>query len=217
MSILKFFIILIAIILSKISYAHQPEEGKVFGTLGGFLNHTQAIYTSEAPYSRFNPGFGLLAEGDISSHGGLEIGLFYFLKTYKREFGVNGLVVANVDKIDIPMGYRYWLSPQLSGAVAFSSSFSVGDSFVSYSNVVGDQSTSASNITDYGFDFSVQWEFWTNNVFSLLLDGRYSLSISSNLGEDANTYGILVGLKYLIQEKYDDSKEREEKPLDKTQ
>jgi len=193
-------IILIVITLSNISYAHQPEEGKVFGSFGPFVNHTQSIYTPEAN-TPFNPGFGILAEGDLSHHGGIEIGLFVSQKNYKREFGNTGLVMTRVERIEIPMGYRYWLIPELSGALEFSSAFSVGDPSILSSNVTGDQSTTANTVADYGIDFSIQWEFWTNRVFSLLVDGRYTISVSTNPGEDANTYGILVALKYLIQEK----------------
>jgi hypothetical protein len=200
-------VVFIVITLSQYCYAHQPDEGKVFGTIGPFVNHSQSVYTPEANYTPFFLGFGILAEGDLSNHGGGEIGLFYFNKLYKRAMA-NGFVVAQVAKIDIPMGYRYWFNPSFSGALGFSTSFSVGNPQVNFSNVTGDQSTSATNIADYGIDFSVQWEFWTNGLFSALVDGRYSLSISTNPGEDANQYGVLVGIKYMIQEK-DKDRERE--------
>jgi hypothetical protein len=199
-NIFKLVIILIAITLSNISYAHQPAEGKVFGTFGPFVNHTQSIYTPEAN-TPFNPGFGILAEGDLSDHGGIEIGLFVSQKDYKREFGSNGLVMTRVERIDIPMGYRYWLIPELSAALEFDSAFSVGDPSFLYSNVTGDQSTTANTVAEYGIEFSIQYEFWTNQVFSLLADGRYTLSVSANPGEDANVYGLMLALKYLIQEK----------------
>jgi hypothetical protein len=204
-------VVFIVITLSHFCYAHQPSEGKVFGTIGPFVNHAQSVYTPEAN-TPFFLGFGALAEGDLSDHGGIEIGLFYFNKLYKRAMS-NGEVISQVAKIDIPMSYRYWLNPEFSGALGFSTSFSVGNPQVNFSNVSGDQSTSATNIADYGIDFSVQWEFWTNGLFSALVDGRYSLSLSANSGEDANQYGLLVAIKYMIQEK--DKDKEKEKELEK--
>ena len=187
--------------LSDQSYAHQPQEGKVLGTIGPFFSQTHAIHSQDVTNSPPSLGFGVLGEGDLSSMGGIEIGLFYSFKTYERVFGASHLV-ERVHKVEVPVGYRHWLLDNLSAGIAFSSSFSVGDPQVVYADAsLGSESTLARDLTEYGINFSVQWEFWTNNLISLILDGRYSFSLSAKTSEDANQYGLMLGMKYLIQEK----------------
>jgi hypothetical protein len=201
-SVGSFWIFLLSLAVSSATFAHEAEEGKIYGTFGPFFYHTQSIYAPDGPYTPFPPvGGGLLAEGDINSTGGFELGLFYYRKSYDRAFG-NALVVSKRDKLEIPMGYRYWINPSFSAAVEFSTSFSIGDPEIVYSNVVsGDQNTLANTLSEYDVDLSVQWEAWTYDRFSVVIDGRYAYALNANLGEDANEFGILFGLKYLIQEK----------------
>lgn len=61
--------------------------------------------------------------------------------------------------------------------------------------------TSAQDYTEYGFDFSLQAEVWSSGRYGVVIDGRYSQSVTNKPGEDANHYAFMVGLRYLIQEK----------------
>ena len=61
--------------------------------------------------------------------------------------------------------------------------------------------TSATDTTEYGFDFSLQTELWQNDLNSVILDLRYSRSVTNKSSEDADHYGILIGYRYLLQEK----------------
>jgi hypothetical protein len=189
---------IIIITQSSLGLTHEPHEGKILGTLGPYINQTQTDYT-QGTYAPPQLGFGILAEGDLGLHGGLEIDLFYYQKIYQRVFA-NGVVVSKVGRLEVPIGYRYWLNSHFSGALTFSNAIAVGSPEIVTSNVSGDQSTSANSLSDYGFNLSVQWEFWSNDTFALLIDGRYTYSISTNPGEDANEFGGLLGLKYTVQE-----------------
>lgn len=195
--------ILISFTLLSLASAHDAQEGKILGTIGPYTNQTEGIYTGSSSPPQL--GFGLQAEGDLSTHGGIDIELFYYPKFYQRAMGGSGgggTVISKVYKIEVPMGYRYWFTSRFSAALTFSTAYSVGNYQIVSSTAVGDQSTSASSLADYGLGGSFQWEFLSADPFFLILDGRYTYSISTNSGEDANQYGILVGLKYLIQEKY---------------
>lgn len=61
--------------------------------------------------------------------------------------------------------------------------------------------TSAQDTVKYGFDFSIQVEPYRVDRFSLVIDGRYSLSVTSKPGEDENFVSVLIGMKYFIQGK----------------
>ena len=61
--------------------------------------------------------------------------------------------------------------------------------------------TSATDITEYGLQFSLQAELWTQDQFALILDGRYSYFLTLKENEHGNDYGALIALRYLVQEK----------------
>jgi hypothetical protein len=202
-SVGSFWILLLFLFSGVSCFAHDPAEGRIFGTFGPFFYHTQSIYAPDGPYTPFpTVGGGLLGEGDLGPKGGIEMGIFYYRKSYDRTLGISN-VVSKIDKVEIPMGYRYWPTHNLSAALEFSSAFSVGDPQIVYSSVPpgGDQNTMANTLTEYDAVVSVQWEFWNNDRFALVLDGRYNYALNANLGEDANQFGALIGLKYEIQVK----------------
>ena len=141
-----------------------------------------------------------MVEGDIDHNGGLEIAAIFMRQYYSIQ--QNGLVVDEVGKrMYITIGYRHWFTSRLSSAVSFFSSYSMGDPRVVRNDFgTGPRpATSAKDATDYGFDFSVQYEPVRYKRFSLIADARYSLSVTTKPGESANFYGFLVGLKYFVQ------------------
>ncbi len=186
--------------INATAHAHEPQEGKVFATFGPFLHQTQNLHSKDRSRAPLLVGLGLLAEGDTGPRGGIEVGLFYIEKTYQRIFGTTH-IVEQVHKVDLPIGYRHWFSNEFSAALYFSALFSLGEYQVIYSDYPGGDVTSAREQLEYGAESSVQWEFWHNDLFAVLLDGRYFYSLSAQDNEDAHHYGIMVGLKYLIQEK----------------
>ncbi len=146
-------------------------------------------------------GSGLIVEGDLSNYGGLEISAFYMHKVFFREQN-SRYIAEKVKMIYITMGYRRWFSENFSGGLSFYSSYPMGDGKVIYSDFpTYSVNTSARDATEYGFDFSLQWEFWREEKWALALDARYSLSVTQKDHEDADHYGLLLGLKYEIQEK----------------
>jgi hypothetical protein len=148
----------------------------------------------------FMGGVGLITEGDLSPHGGIEIGLIYMQQVFSIE--QNGLVVVERGKrMYITMGYRHWFTPRVSGALAFFSNYSMSEADMLHSDFPSGQApaTSAESMVKYGFDWSLQWEAVRQDRFSVVLDGRYSLSVTSKPGEDENFYAVLVGLKYFLQ------------------
>ena len=198
----RFFLFLFVgtVALSPLAWAHQPSEGTVVATAGPYLFQTQSIHGAGNDYSPFRLGVGLLVEGDVSDRSGIEIGLFYFKKSYQR-FVSDHLLVETFNRIAIPVGYRYWFSNEFSLGLFFNSLFGNGEREVIHAEIASSEATLAHDPVEYGFEASVQWEFWRSSTLAALLDGRYYWSLSARSNEDANQYGLMVGLKYSVQEK----------------
>lgn len=180
---------------------HAPQEGKIFASFGPLLHQVSSSHVQDSESSPASTDFGLLGEGDISERGGVEVGIFYGTKTYQRSYG-NTHLSERVNKLSVPVGYRYWLNPEFSALIAFDASYTMGVPQVIFDNSpLGSDPTSARSISEYGVDFSAQWEAWSHDRFAIIVDGRYFYSITSKSNEDANQYSLMIALKYLIQEK----------------
>lgn len=188
------------------AHAHEPVDGNVRAALGPFGYATHEWHNNfESP---FMGGAGLLVEGDLNKHGGLEVGLFYLNKVFSvMKDGLTNTERAK--RLYISMGYRHWWNKKYSWSAAFFSSYSMGDPETIRSDfpVGGAPKTSASDMTEYGFDVSLQHEPWSRGRWAAIVDVRYSYSVTPKGFEDSNHYGVLLALKYFVQAR--------EKDLDK--
>jgi hypothetical protein len=179
--------------------AHTPKEGDVWATLGGFAYRTK---TPASGGEKVDFGGGIAAEGDVDYNGGVEIAMLYLDKKYVRT-DADAVVVERIKRMYITTGYRHWLVPAFSAGAAIFSSYSMGDPKVvrwesGQSGEPPELHTSARKITEYGLDLSLQWELWSAGGFGVVADARYSFAMSRLQGEDADVYGLLLGLKYLV-------------------
>ena len=198
----KKILLIVFLVVTGPVHAHSPSEGKVTALFGPFLYKTNFEGGGADLQSPTLGGFGLIAEGDISKHGGLEIAMFYQHKLYfLRQTG--NFIAEKAKIMYITMGYRHWFMAQFSAAAAFFSSYSMGDPNVIHGDFAPGFAprTSAQDTTEYGFDFSLQWELWGNDKYAVVLDGRYSWSVTSKNHEDSDHYGALLGWRYQVQEK----------------
>lgn len=181
------------------SWGHQPQKGKVMGTIGSTLMQTDTRESYPGASHPWLGGFGIIAEGDVDNNGGIEIGMFYMPKLFYSSTQGESLV-EKIKTVYITMGYRHWFTKKFSAAGAFFSSYTIGDQTVVHKSAAATNSltTSAEDITEYGFDFSLQWEVWSDGFLSIILDGRYSQSVTAKTYESANHYLGFFGLKYPI-------------------
>ena len=193
---------LIIILLSfrQGAYGHSPSVGKVLATAGPYVHQVQEVHVHDNDSSPADLGFGILGEGDLSTKGGLEMGFFYGTKTYEHGIG-GGEIAERVNKLSVPVGFRYWIDPKFSACLAFNASYTMGVPKVIFNTAPPGADTSARSITEYGIDFSGQWEPWSNDKFAAVIDARYFYSLTAEKAEDGNQFAVLIGLKYLIQEK----------------
>jgi hypothetical protein len=203
---MKVSLILAAVTWGFAASAHQPEDGHIYGT-GGLLSYRTHTQTHKFG-SPLLVSPGLIAEGDLGRHGGLEISMFYVRNPFSIQRDAK-VYTQWVKRMYIATGYRYWITPWISTGLALSSTYSMGDPHTvrdDWNGAVDRPGTSASDTTEYGFAGSVQVELFREKRYTFLVDGRYDYSVTGKRGEDSNYYGIFFGLKYFIQarEKIDD-------------
>lgn len=170
-------------------------------TLGPYYARTNYAGFSSDINSSFKGGVGLIAVGDFNPHSSLEISMFYIPQTFFREVD-SYRIAEKMQVMHIGMGYRRWLGSYLSTSLAFYSSYTMGERETIYTNVppTMDVDTSARDITEYGIDWSVQGDLWNQDRLAVVLEARYSLSLTSKQGEKSDQYGAMIGLRYMVQE-----------------
>ena len=61
--------------------------------------------------------------------------------------------------------------------------------------------TSAKDTVEYGFDLSLQKELFKQPAYVVVIDARYSMSVTNKGNENSDQFGILLGFRYTVQEK----------------
>ncbi|MGE0633531.1 MAG: hypothetical protein AB7O96_14050 [Pseudobdellovibrionaceae bacterium] len=193
---------------SECIFAHQPKEGKVTSTIAPFIYKTDFDKSDAGATSPYLGGWGFIVEGDANKNGGLEIGLFHMNKLFIRE-EAKKYIAEKTQVVHVTMGYRWWMGRYWSFSPAFYSAYSMGDVQVVHNDFTSGKEidTSARDFTEYGFDFSTQYEFSSQDPYFWVIDVRYSRSVTAKDHEFSNHYGILIGFKYLVQEKEPPQKE----------
>ena len=197
-----FFSLILISLIPVHTFAYTPKEGNVSATLGPYLSRTNFEGSSSGANTPYFGGFGIMALGDINDHASLEISWFTMPMVYVRQKG--GLYLAEqIQTTQINMGYRQWLSSYLSAGLSFYSAYSIGEIQTVHSDFPKGQEidTSASDKTEYGFDFSIQGQLWSDGFITCILDGRYSLSVTSKEKENADHFGLFLALRYMVKEK----------------
>jgi|FLYM01.1.fsa_nt_gi hypothetical protein len=182
------------------SHAHEANLGTIVATVGPYIYQTHHM-TTPREADPYNLGFSIIAEGDIDYNGGIEVSLSYLQKTYPRKDGE----LYNIEKtkrIYVNTGYRHWFTKDYSAGVSFFSAYSMGGSTIIRSDypLAVRPASSAKDVAEYGFEFSVQAEPWRNERWAALIDARYSYSVTNKTNEDGNHFGLIIGAKYLIQD-----------------
>lgn len=187
------------------SLAYEPQEGNVAAILAPFVSRTDYSGSSSGAKAPIFGDVGLIVQGDINEVGALEIAMFHMQKAYFRTENAK-TIAEKTELMHITMGYRRWLSSLWSASLSFSSSYPMNQPRVLHTDFPTGQNidTSARDIVDYGLDFSIQYEIWMRKRYSVIADARYGRSITDKQNEKGSHYGLAIGLKYLIQEKFPD-------------
>lgn len=184
------------------SSAYAPAEGNITSYFGPYLYQTNFKASETGALSPVRGGIGLVVNGDINYTRSLEIGIFQINKNYFREES-GKFINEQTPLVHITMGHRWWLSDYFSTSLSFFSGYSMEEPQIIHSDFpIGSEiDTSARDTTEYGFDFAVQAELLNRINYAIVLDARYSLSVTNKKNENADHYGIMLGLRYTMREK----------------
>lgn len=193
---------LLIILVPLETLAYVPLEGNVTANLGIYFNRTNFGETPSGIKAPGLRGFGIIANGDVNDKGALEIGLFHLDKVYFREYETK-YFAEKTQVIHITMGYRRYISELFSASLGLSSGYTMGEQTAYYTEFPKglEPNTSARDVTEYGLEMAMQMELWTRERFGIVLDARYSYSLTSKEDERADHYGALLMLRYLVQTK----------------
>lgn len=216
MTYLKILICFLLLGYSNHLLAYTPSEGNISTYLGPYL-YKSNFETKDQVNSPAMTGWGLVVLGDVNSRGSLEVGIFYLNKYYYSE--QNGIETVEKNGLfHVTMGYRWWLNDVFSTSLSFYSGYSSGDPVVIYTNaaVGAEVQTSAHDTVEYGFDFAVQADLYREEQWGVVLDARYSHSVTPKPGEKSDHYALMLGLHYVVQEKIQQngSKVQEQHPTE---
>jgi hypothetical protein len=202
MRVIISILLLILLFNSSKSFAYEPKAGNITATLGALTTRTIFDGSTSGADTGYLGGFGLIAVGDVSGVGSLELSAFYTKKEFVRDRDAMFLVTRS-QVAQVNMGYRWWLTSYLSASLTFYSAYSFGSPEIVHNDFPDGEgvTTSADDTTEYGFDISSQYEMWSSGRYAVVLDGRYSYSVTAKQNEYANSYAFLVGVRYFIQEK----------------
>lgn len=196
----KIFLVILLLVFQASAYS--PNEGNVTATLGTFLYKNNLGDKVSKLNSPSFSGLGLIALGDLNTIGSLEIAIFDLHKQYYREQAGYELVEEK-EVVHITMGYRYWINPYFSSSLSFFSSYSMGEVKIIHTTFTPgtEIDTSARDTTEYGFDLAIQGDLYSSEIWAIVAEARYSLSVTSKENENSDHYGLMLGFRHLMQEK----------------
>lgn len=191
--------LLFFLMLPNIANAYDPKRGNVTATLGTYFFRTNYEGSNSDMNSPRQGALALTALGDVNDRGSLEISLIYMNKMYLRSDG--GMDVAEKTQLlHTTLGYRHWFGSYFSTSLSIYTSYPMGESTIVHtSNPNQKLPTTASEPSESGLDWAVQWEPWNNGRWAAVVEARYSYSLTKKANEWADQYGMLVGLRYFVQ------------------
>lgn len=184
------------------AFAYRPKEGNILAKLGFFASQTRFSDSNSNITTPIQGGLALFAEGDMYDRGGLEIGVMNFHKIFVRQ-QASQFISEKTELMHITMGYRHWFNTWLSGSLMFYSEYTMGSPEIIHSDFATGAApdTSARDTTEYGFDVTAQAIIFEKEMYSIVLDGRYAISVTSKDHEYADHYGAFLAYQYFVQEK----------------
>ena len=181
-------------------FAYQAQPGQVNAFFGPFLHQIDYDNSKVFHDERWSGGFGLLVTGDLHEKAAIELSIFHFYKTFFRELD-DRLIAEKTGFLHFTMGYRRYFSEKWSGSLSFTSSYTMEKRREIFSSLQATdvRPTSASDITEYGYDLAVQYEFWRRLEEAIVLDTRYHISVTNKVKEYGNHYGFYIAYRRLIK------------------
>ncbi|WP_413557392.1 hypothetical protein [Bdellovibrio sp. HCB209] len=202
----------IFILCAESANAYIPQRGNVTAYLGPywFKTNYDGVRSED---NQANVGAALIASGDVSDKGALELGTIFMNKYYFREEGAYS-IAERTQTLHITIAYRRYWAPSFSTSLGLYTSYPMGDVKTIHDDYPTDwdKDTSAHSTTESGLDFALQGEVWTSGLWSVMAEARYSYAITKKAHEYSDQYAYMIALKYFIQARVENPKTLKEIP-----
>lgn len=202
MQVIKLSIFTTIVFTAFASLAYAPSEGNITAYFGPYLYKTNFKGSNSGANSPALAGLGLVVNGDVNEKGSLEIALFVLNKIYFRE-EAGRFLGEQTALAHFSMGYRKWFAEKVSAALSFSSGYSIGSPNIVHSDFPAGSEidTSAKDTVEYGFELSLLSELMKRENYVVVIDARYTKSVTPKQGEYADQFGLMLGWRYIVQER----------------
>ncbi|UYL07756.1 hypothetical protein B9G69_011935 [Bdellovibrio sp. SKB1291214] len=185
----------------------MPQRGNVMAYLGTYTYRT--LYEGElSDINETLPGFSLIASGDVSNHGALEMAAIYFNKYYFREEAGGRNLAERVQAIHISIAYRRYWAPSFATSVGVYTSYPMGGVKTIHTDFAPTEGvqTSAWYSSESGIDVGLQGEIWQSGLWAVMAEARYSYAITKQPNEYSDQAGFFLGVRYFIQSRVEHPK-----------
>jgi len=189
----------IVILFAEFATAYVPQRGNINATLGPYVYQTN--YSGIRSVDNDVSGsVSLVANGDVSDHGSLEMSVIFMNKNYFRDIGDQS-IAEKTQVLHIGIGYRRYWAPSFSTSLAVYTNYPMGETKVMHTDFADAEKveTSARSSSESGLDLGFQGEIWSSGRYSVMAELRYSYALSRRSHEFSDQYGGSVGIRYFIQ------------------
>lgn len=200
----------IFVLCADFAEAYVPQRGNVMAYLGSYTYRT--LYDGDLnDINETMPGISLIASGDVSDHGALEMAAIYFNKYYFREESGRSLA-ERTQAIHISIAYRRYWAPSFATSLGVYTSYPMGGVktiHTDFAQAEGIQ-TSAWASSESGLDLALQGEVWQSGLWAVMAEARYSYALTKQPNEYSDQVGFFLGVRYFIQSRVEHPKTLQE-------
>ncbi|WP_413293556.1 hypothetical protein ACLSU7_00470 [Bdellovibrio sp. HCB185ZH] len=201
----------IFILCADFAEAYVPQRGNVMASVGPYFSRT--VY--DGKYEDLNetmPGIALIASGDVSDHGALEMAAVYFHKYYFRDEAAGRSVVERTQAMQVTIAYRRYWAPSFSTSLGIYTTYPMGFVKTVHTDFTPqeDIKTSAWSSSESGANLALQGEIWNSGLWAVTADARYTYAVSKMPNEFSDQYAFMIGVRYFIQSRVEKPKALEQ-------
>lgn len=205
----------IVILFAEFAGAYVSQRGNINATVGPYVFQTN--YSGiRSEDNGVSGGISLVATGDVSDHGSLEMSTVYMDKSYFRDIADRS-IAEKTQVIHIGIGYRRYWAPSFSTSLSVYTNYPMGETEVMHTDFADAEKveTSARTSSESGLDLGFQGEIWSSGRYAVMAEVRYSYALSKKSHEFSDQYGGTIGIRYFIQSHV--AKPKELRPKESTE
>ncbi|MEK2688393.1 hypothetical protein [Bdellovibrio sp. GT3] len=197
----------ILLVCAEFAFAYVPQRGNVMMYLGPYTYKTEYNGTL-SDLKQDTGGVSLIASGDVSDHGALEMAAIYMHKYYFRDESNGRSLVQRTQTMHITVAYRRYWAPSFATSLGIYTNYPMGNINTVHNDFADSENikTSASKPSETGIDLALQGELWQSGLWAVMAEARYSYALTYEPNEYSNQYGLFLGVRYFIQSRVEKPK-----------